>query len=265
MINLAEFISKLKKILQIIELNPQSIIKFGSTHLNDLKKFSINKCIVSPDFNYNAISTLIEEKADLLLLFHTWSRPNIIDDLYQKLKFLRDKKVVILEIPKDFFSVPYGIHERIGSILNLEMVNVFHFNNQDSGRIFEPHQNNLNFNQLLDIIQTKFNLKYINYVSPYNNINFPVDKILVYLEDPPTENFIAQCYYQDINTLICSSIDFFKARFAEDYNINICILPYNWLNIILEQFVTHDLQIEIPEIKSIFVPSNEPIKFFSSK
>ncbi|MHA1269808.1 MAG: Nif3-like dinuclear metal center hexameric protein [Candidatus Helarchaeota archaeon] len=263
MINLTTFIDKLRKIYQLMELKPESIIMLGPTKISELNKFQINKCIISTDFNYDAISALLEEKADILMLFYSWESNKITDELYKKLRYLRDKKICIIKIPDEFFSTSYGVHERIGSILGLEMVNLFNLEAYNSARIFESRQSNMSFNQLLDIIQTKFNLKFINYTSSQNLFDKPIKRILIYTERPPNSNLIVECYRQEIDTIICSLLDFLTARTAEEYKINVCDISFNWLNIVLEQFVTHDLQMEIPEIKSIFVPSNHPLRIFN--
>ncbi|MHA1232309.1 MAG: Nif3-like dinuclear metal center hexameric protein [Candidatus Helarchaeota archaeon] len=262
MINLSEFLDRFKKIFQLFDLKPESLIKLGSTNKSDLDKFTVNKCIVSPDFNYDAISALLEVKADILLLFHSWTRFEPVDIYYKKLKYLRDRKICILQFPHEFFSVSHGVHERIGSILGLKLSNLFHSKNFESGRIFEPKHPDFSFVQLLDTVQTKFNLQYLTYVSYSNNLNDLVHKILIYTENPPSNELIIQCYRQDIDTLLCYDLDSHTARTAYDYNIKICDLSFNWINIILEQFVSHDLEMNIPEIKSIFVPSNPPIKIF---
>ena len=265
MINLFEFLNRLKKIFQLIEFNIESLIWYGPTSPSELKKIKINKCIISPNLNNDAISASIQEKAEVILLFYPWFSNRIIDKLYKKIRILNDRNICIIEVPKNFFSISFGIHERIGSLLKLKLISLFHFKNFESGRIFEPHQQNYNFQHLINLVSDTFNLKYINYICPSNKIDNSIEKVLVYVEKIPTVDLIIECYRQKIDTIICSSIDFFTAMAADDYDINVCNISFNWLNIILQQLVTHDLELEIPEIQSFFVPSTLPIKIFSPK
>jgi hypothetical protein len=262
MITLLDFLTRLGKIFQKPDLDPGSLVFFGPTNREELEKYTINKCIVSTDFNNNAIMTFLEQKAEVMLLFYPWDSNRITDILYKKFRILRDKKICMVEIPKHFFSIPFGIHERIGSYLGLKMINLFHHEDYKSARIFEPLNKNFTLQHLLDLIHEKLNMNYIRYVNPEPPGDGNIKKILIHLESEPSPNLIIKCFRQKIDTILCTSLNFLTARNAIDYSINMCDLSFNWLNIVLEQFVSRDLEIEIPEIIFEFVPPKQILNIF---
>jgi len=263
MITLFDFLREFERMFQVQENDIFNLIKLGPANPIESKKFMVNKCIISPNFNYNAISSFLEENADLMLLFYTWNTNQITDDLYKKFRFIGNKKICIIEFPKSFYSIPFGIHERIGFFLGLELDGLFNLQNYSSGRIFKPKQLNFNFNLLLNIISNKINQKYINYICPNNKLSEPLSRILIYLEKPLSEDIIIHAYRKGIDAIICSKIDFVSSMTANDHNIKLCELSDNWLNIVLYNF-TRDISLEIPKIQFIFKPVNIPIKMFSS-
>ncbi|MBD3227077.1 MAG: hypothetical protein GF329_02730 [Candidatus Lokiarchaeota archaeon] len=264
MTSLLEFFDEFNKILKIPDLKPESLILYGPTSKTVLEKFTVNKVIVSTDFNYKTISAFLEENADVILLFYPWPLKKITDDLYKKFKIIRDKKLCIIQIPKEFFSISFGIHERIGSNLGLEKVNLFHHADYSSARIFEPLQDNYSFLHLLELVNERFNMNYINYVCP-DKIDTVIQKTLIFTERPPKVDLFLECFRQNIDCVLCSNIDFVSARIAHDYKIYVCDLSFNWLNIILEQLVTHDFKMKIRSFKTIFIPPSQPIKVYTKK